>query len=465
MGGAMVRRNLILISFDTLRFDALSAAPDRRLLGEDASLAQTPTLDRIAGEGTFFARAVTTAPYTSTSHASIFTGTYWPKHGVMDLFDCPMRAEAEPLAAALRERRYRTAQNAGRGRSRGDMFELDRVGLNRGYESHAFGGWLKRRTLRWLRDAIGSGPWYLFFHTMAVHRPYGRSHRKFRALVRRDIAEGKPFERVRRLYLRNVSDVDRRFGHLWERLREAGALDETLVVILSDHGEGLSVHGSVHCNPGGWQEGICRVPMIFWCPGLVKAGQVIEEPISTVDVAPTIAQLLDMGWGPSLGFDGVSAARVVTGEQPASTLRGRECFFFATMGRGGTQPPIMQGLVKGATKYVSFAHVQEEQWQRLRGKWLDASRSRKKQSRCYNMEQLLKRHERGELELLLDVVTDPGEMRNLAQERPALLDELRSAMERWLRENRAEAAAVLPPPGEAVGKDTLRRLKQLGYLD
>jgi arylsulfatase A-like enzyme len=345
------------------------------------------------------------------------------------------------------------------------MFELDSVGLNRGYDFQAFGGWFKRGTLRWLRGVRDAAPWYLFFHTMAVHRPYGKSHRKFRALVRRDIADGQPFKRLRQLYLRNVTAVDHRFGQLWETLRDVGALDNTIVVILSDHGEGLSVHSSVHCNPGGWQEGVCRVPIIFWCPGLVKAGQVIDAPISTVDVAPTIAQLCGMDWTPRLGFDGRSVAGVVTGENPVSKLHGRECFFFATMSEDEGPLPIMQGLVRGAIKYVSFAQVRDEQWQELKRKRQDASRSRRKQSRCYNISQLLARYERGELELLFNVADDPEEMHNLAQESPALLNGLRDSMDRWQRDSGAAEAARPRAMDEAEQKDAARRLKQLGYLD
>lgn len=455
----------MLISLDTLRFDALSAAPDRRLLGTDAPSARTPALDRIAAEGTFFARAVTTAPYTSTSHASIFTGTYWPKHGVLDLFKFPMRAEVEPLAEALKARGYRTAQNAGRGSRDGDMFELDRVGLNRGYDCQAFGGWMRRKTLRWLGETLPLGQWYLFFHTMAVHRPYGKSHRRFRALIRRDLSEGTPFRRLRQLYLRNVAAVDRRFGRLWQTLRDMGALDDTLVVILSDHGEGLSPHSTIHCNPGGWQEGVCRVPIVFWCPGLVEAGQVIEEPISTVDVAPTIAELCGLDWQPMHGFDGDSAASVVRGEEPGSALQGRECFFFSTMSEGPKSPPLMQGMVKGQMKYVSFSQARPAQWERLRQKWREAAGSRKKQSRHYNMSQLLQRYDRGELELLFDVATDPAEERNLAEESPGLLEELCRAVNQWYRFNAPKVTVSAAQMDEAEERDVRRRLKQLGYLE
>ena len=458
----MQPRNLILISLDTLRFDALSAAPDRRLLGADAELARTPALDAIAAEGTFFARAVTTFPFTSPSHAGIFTGTHWPKHGVLDLFGYQLRPGVQTIAEGLKERGWRTAQNAGRGWRNGDMFAMDNVGLNRGYDFQAFGGWLRGRTMAWLRSANARGPWYLFFHTMAVHRPYGRSHRVFRRLVGRDLKEKKPFANLRRLYLRNVGRVDRRFGRLWSSWRRAGLLENTLVVIMSDHGEGLSPHCTIHCNPGGWSEGVCRVPIILWAPGLVKAGQVIEEPVSTVDVAPTVGELLGLDWQQPAGFDGASVADVARGAAPASTLQGRTCCFFASMSSG--PPPIMQGLVRGTDKYVSFAQVTPAQWESMAETARKAAKSRRKQSRAYNMERLLERHRRGETELLFNTAEDPEEVRNLAAARPEPLEELRALMEQWYRDHHPEGLERVRMD-DTEEREVQRRLGQLGYLE
>ncbi len=458
----MPPRNLILISLDTLRFDALSAAPDRRLLGSDAELARTPALDAIAAEGTFFSRAVTTFPFTSPSHASIFTGTHWPKHGVLDLFGYQMRPEVQTIAEALKERGWRTAQNAGRGRRDGDMFAMDKVGLNRGYDFEAFGGWMRGPMMDWLERANEHGPWYLFFHTMAFHRPYGKSHRTFRRLVARDLKERTPFTNLRRLYLRNASRVDRRFGRLWRAWRREGLLEDTLVVIMSDHGEGLSPHCTIHCSPGGWSEGVCRVPLILWAPGTVKAGQVIDEPVSTVDVAPTIADLLGLDWQQPAGFDGASAAAVARGEAPASSLEGRACCFFASMSSG--PPPIMQGLVRGTDKYVSFAQATPQQWEGLAETARRAAKSRKKQSRAYNVERLLDRHRRGEMELLFDDAADPNETRNLAHSRPPVLEELRGLMEQWYRDHHPEGLERVQMDGTEE-REVQRRLGQLGYLE
>jgi len=415
----MAPRNLLLISFDTLRFDALSCAPDRRLLGEDAPLARTPALDSVAAQGTLFARAVTTCCYTSPSHASIFTGTYWPRHGVLDLFRYSLSDGVETLAEALRDRGWQTAQNAGRGWRNGDMFAKDFVGLNRGYQFHAFGGWMRRKGLRWLRRADARGRWFLFWHTMAAHRPYGRSHRLFRRLLRRDLEQGTPFVHLRRLYLRNVTDIDRRFGRLWQRWRRDGLLDDTLVVIMSDHGEGLSPHCTIHCNPGGWSEGVCRVPILMWAPGVVKAGQVFQDPVSTVDVAPTVAELLEMDWSQPGGFDGVSLAAAARGESPPSALRKEPCFTFASMSDG--PPPIMQALVEGTWKYVAFAPPDDLRWTQLErnvGQWQQSAR---KQSRWYNTSRLLGYHRRGEHELLFETASDPHETNNLAHQCPELL--------------------------------------------
>ena len=219
----MPPRNLILISLDTLRFDALSAAPDRRLLGTDAELARTPALDAIAAGGHLLHPRRHHFPF----HLAL-ARQHLHGHALAQA----RRARPVRLpAAAGRPDPRRGAQRAGlahrpergRGWRNGDMFAMDSVGLNRGYDFQAFGGWLRGRTMAVAASANAHGPWYLFFHTMAVHRPYGKSHRIFRRLVDRDLKEKTPFHSLARLYLRNVSDVDRRFGRLWNGVAACGA--------------------------------------------------------------------------------------------------------------------------------------------------------------------------------------------------------------------------------------------------
>ncbi len=461
----MTPRNLLLISFDTLRFDAASAAPDRRLLLDAADLARTPTLDRIISEGTFFARAVTSCHRTSTSHASILTGTFWPKHGVLDLFGFPMNDGVETLGEGLQRGGYRTAQNAGEGRRNGRMFDSESTRLNRGYDFQAFGGWMRKETLRWLSDDPRQRPWFLFWHTMAVHAPYGVRSGKFRAQGRRDLAEGRPFEGLRRLYLRNVSNVDRRFGKMWERLKSAGLLEDTLVVIMSDHGEGLSEHGHQHSYEHGWEEGVIRVPIIMWCPGLVKAGQVIEDPVSSVDVAPTIAELLEVDWQPPGGLDGRSLAPIVRGEEGTASLDGRLCAFFSIMPDGSGQPPLMQGMVRAWMKYVSFAQATPEQWTRIKNAFEAGHRKRKRQWRVYPKGQLLQRYDRGELEFLFDLWEDPFEQENLALRRPSQLAEFRQAMADWHARNRPADTTTRKHMSDAEEQQIEKDLRALGYLD
>lgn len=281
-------------------------------------------------------------------------------------------------------------------------------------------------------------------------------------MIGKDLKEQTPFRNLARLYLGNVSAVDERFGRLWEGWRRDGLLEDTLVVIMSDHGEGLSPHSSIHCSPGGWSEGVCRVPVIFWAPGLVKAGQVTEQPISTVDVAPTIAELLGLDWHQPAGSDGAGAADVVRGRAPATSLAGRTCYFFASMSEG--PPPLMQGLVRGTEKYVSFTQATPASWQKLENTARKAAGSRTKQSRAYNCNRLLERYHRGELELLFDTAADPGEEHNLAGRRPELLRELRALMEQWYRDHHPEGVQRVRMEA-AEERDVRPRLGQLGYLE
>jgi len=127
-------------------------------------------------------------------------------------------------------------------------------------------------------------------------------------------------------------------------------------------------------------------------------------------------------------------------------------------------PPIMQGLVRGTEKYVSFAQATPQQWEVLAGNARKAAKSRKKQSRVYNIERLLERHRRGETELLFDTATDPNERRNLAASRPDRLAELRPLMEQWYRDHHPEALERVQMD-DSEEREVQRRLGQLGYLE
>jgi hypothetical protein len=157
----------------------------------------------------------------------------------------------------------------------------------------------------------------------------------------------------------------------------------------------------------------------------------------------------------------------VRGDETADWLGSRESFVFPTLPMGAGAPPLFQAAVKDHWKYVSFAQVRPDQWQRLRDECESSARSRDKQSRHYNVRQLLKRADAGELELMFDVAEDPAELHNLAGERPDLLSTFRAAMQDWWgRHVPGEGPAAGPVEmTEAEQGETTRRLRALGYIE
>jgi arylsulfatase A-like enzyme len=99
-----------------------------------------------------------------------------------------------------------------------------------------------------------------------------------------------PLEKVRSAYLAEVAYVDRAIGELREALEHSGWMENALVILTSDHGEGLGDHdlrGHIH----QLYDSLLRVPLILWAPGLVPAGEVDSSPVGLVDVLPTVLAL------------------------------------------------------------------------------------------------------------------------------------------------------------------------------
>src|SRR5437870_4628566 len=87
--------NIILVSLDAVRFDTLSAEPEKKYLRKYGyeNIPCTPNLDKLAAEGAMFHRCFSTAPYTPTAHATMLTGMYPPKHGVRSFFLYPLHSK------------------------------------------------------------------------------------------------------------------------------------------------------------------------------------------------------------------------------------------------------------------------------------------------------------------------------------------------------------------------------------
>jgi len=278
-------RNLLLVSIDTLRADRLGCygyAP-----------AQTPQLDALAARGLRFEQAVTVTPLTLPAHSSLLTGTFPAWHGVRDNGGFYLGAEQTTLAEVLGGAGYRTGGFVG-------AFVLDsRWGIAQGFE-HYFddfdltrydnapgmdaiqrpGREVVDQALEWL-DADRARPFFAWVHLYDPHAPY-EAPEPFRSQFPAT-ASGA--------YDAEIAAADAQVGRLLDRLREQGRLDDTLVVVVGDHGEMLGQHREETHGFFVYQ-GVLHIPLIVAGRGL--APRAVGGPVRIVDVMPTALALLGL---------------------------------------------------------------------------------------------------------------------------------------------------------------------------
>ena len=276
-------RNLLLVSLDTVRADHLGSYHH--------AAAQTPHIDALAAAGLRFEQASTVVPLTLPAHSSLMTGTFPAWHGVRDNGGFYLDDDQITLAEILRDRGFRTGGFVGAfvldrrwGISQGfdryfDDFDLDK------YENASAMDMIQRpgsevvdRTLEWLQ----SEPTRRFFawvHLYDAHTPY-EAPEPFRSRFPQTRAGA---------YDAEIASADAQVGRLVDALRADGRLDDTLVVVVADHGEMLGEHGEL--THGFFiYEGATHIPLIIAGPGVPAA--VVADQVRIVDVMPTALTLL-----------------------------------------------------------------------------------------------------------------------------------------------------------------------------
>jgi len=326
-GGAERPPHLILISLDTLNRDALRAY--------DPEAPELPALDAFCDESLRFDQAYSAASWTLPAHGSLFTGLYPDRHGATDR-RVTLTRDAETLAEGLRARGYETAgfngggylsqeYGMGRGFEYYDSFDRDRSGPSE------TGMQLVER-LRGFLEARGESarPLFLFLHSYAIHNYYDvrpeiaaslpdddfRTRKEYvDCALGRQECEPEAWREMRRLYRAELEEFDRAFALLRDELRGAGIWDEAVVVFLTDHGEGFEPRRARKHHGGRLHADQVHIPLLVRLPDSEPG--VVAEPVSIVDVLPTLLEL--SGSSAPAGIDGRS--------------------FTALLGRGGSYAP------------------------------------------------------------------------------------------------------------------------------
>ena len=399
--------NLVLITLDTAGADELGCYGN--------TSAVTPHLDRIAGEGSLVERAVAVAPVTLPSHASLLTGLYPPRHGVRDNGDFRLPSGALTLAEHLAANGYSTAAAVG-----AYVLSAD-FGLDQGFETYdeprrspagPGGGGAPRRTeilerpagevtdaALSLLDGLAE-PFFLWVHYFDPHVEY---------------APPEPWaSRFRdRPYDGEIAYTDEQLGRLVEELRRREVLDETLLVVTADHGESLGEHAETTHGLFVY-DATQHVPLLLRFPDRIPAGGRTDRLVSGIDLAPTLLELLELP--PMPGIEGVSFA-------PAA--RGRPM--------GEREPVFAEAQLPERSYGWAPLFALTDRWR----KFIAAPEPE-----------------------LYDLETDPGELRDLAAQRPAEVAEWRDRLAALAESWPARDAAADRP----ATADERARLRSLGYL-
>jgi arylsulfatase len=464
------RRNLLLLSIDTLRADRLGA------LGHPGGL--SPHLDRLARRAATHVGAITPLPRTLPSMSSVMTGLPPHSHGVRDNFHYALGEKAETLAEDLAGRGWATAavnsnpvlshdsgifQGFASANDRGD--DWSRLGLVRGATRIATLVAMRRGdrdavitglALRWLARRPSGRPFFLWVHWLAPHMPYeptfpddrrfdpGYDGAHLRVLDYGDISKGdmtyrnplSPREREHavRLYEGEVATADRAAGRLLRSLERDRLLDDTLVVLIADHGESLLEHGYFF-NHGDFVYGpAAHVPLVVRDPG---------SPALFLDTVP--ASLADVR--------GIVEAKLrgVTPPPRATTLfcESDFCRFPDLNDRLGLLLPLK--IAQDTGPVPDWKERWEEQ--AIRAKQRFAQRDGWRLVRSPRKD--------GDAHELFDLARDPGETANVAGENPARVAELALLLDAWIAEGQqADDTGEVRVPDE----DTQEQMRALGYV-
>jgi arylsulfatase A-like enzyme len=331
-------RDVVLITIDTLRADALGFAGNRDVA--------TPNLDRLAAAGRVYTQAHAHNVVTLPSHVNILSGLYPYQHGVRDNSGFTVPASVPTLATELKQAGYATAAFVG-------AYPLDsRFGLNRGFDvydddyprgsnpaeffvAERRGDEVVARALAWWRShaapaapaAPGTPPRFLWVHLYDPHAAY-------------DPPEPFKSRYAAKPYLGEVAAVDSFLGPLLEPIL-SGRETPALVVVTGDHGEALGEHGELTHGLFAY-EATLHIPLVVWGPG-IRPGR-DDRWARHVDIVPTV-----------LGRLGLQPPRELPGrsllEAPAA---GQESYFEAlstNLNRGWAP---LRGMLRDGHKWIDL---------------------------------------------------------------------------------------------------------------
>jgi len=406
--------NVVIVTFDTTRADHLGpyGHPEAR----------TPVIDQLAAEGVLFERASAPVPITLPSHTTLMTGKVPFTHGIRDNGLFILDQDQLTLAEILKQQGYQTAAGIA-------SFPLtSRFGLNQGFnlfednitvsyedlygqrsfpKSRLFfderpASRVNEAVFPWLEEHHDD-PFFLWVHYFDPHHPH---------------EPPAPYDQIfaHDLYSGEIAYADESLGRLLDRLKSLGVYDNTLVILTSDHGEGNGEHNeSTHSTL--MYNSTLHVPLIIRHPKLLGAGQRVKPWVGTVDVMPTILDILDLDIPEDI--QGSSLWPYVETPEDISSAVKNEIYAETLSPRVSNGWGELRGLFYGDIKYIHGPRPE-----------------------------------------LYDLSVDHDELNNLIQQHPELAMEMKARLETYLQDHRVEGL----DNSTSVSQETLSRLRGLGYI-
>ena len=394
-------KNILLISIDTCRADYLSCYGYPRKT--------TPNIDAVGEQGVLFENVTTPYPMTLPAHSSMLTGTIPPYHGVHKNLGYILNDSNITLAEILNDNGFTTAAVIG-------SFVLDsKFGLDQGFETYddSFDedrvsmGFAERRAEEvtrhaglWLQE-YPDKPFFLFLHYYDPHLAYDPP---------------EPFKSTfaDNLYAGEIAYVDYYIGEIIKKLKSLDLYDSTLIIVTSDHGEGLKQHGEVIHGYFIYQSTV-RVPMVIKVPGGLKNKR-IKDDVGLIDIVPTVCSMLGIVHPESVRGHDLSGY-LLNDDYSAKNDRNFYCETLLPM-EYNCNPLI--GVISNRYKYIQTTRPE-----------------------------------------LYDLSTDPGELNDLIDRQPQrariMQDKIKQILDRQLRSDADKSRTT-------TDEETRKRLESLGYI-
>ncbi|REA00137.1 hypothetical protein DEQ92_20585 [Haloferax sp. Atlit-6N] len=475
--------NILVYVIDCLRADHVSCYGYQR--------ETTPNIDALAADGIRYEQCFSPATWTRPVSASILTGLYPPAHGVRHREDTFSKGLPR-LPRSLKQSGFETVGVSTMGNV-SSALGYD-VGFDQFFDLYKEDEIIRKRTntstnkqrlwhenqdkialpkaedindyllpsinssgedlfsFAWSIDPhmpLNSSPQYTEFVNSAYDGPIDGTHES----IPDELTEAD-LNHLRGLYDSEVRYTDEQFGLVIDELKRQGEYDESLIIVLGDHGEAFGEHGQFFHGNRPHDE-VIHVPLIIKPPrGTVSTNSSVDTPVSLIDIFPTVNHIVDGEPLPER-----VQGKVLPPYQPTDEDRP---IFSETEVRD--IEPAFRSVRTSQWKYIdiqypSLRHVIEQMYRQR--DMLPSTRYALSVIR----DVLYSKLSRFDEELLYQIDDDAGERNNVATDYPAALERVQTTLEEWLTDCQLIYDQNASDDNHHIDDATAEQLRQLGYTD